>query len=90
MVARYLRNRPIRGAFEVTELTLLVLIFAGLPVVSRADEHVTMDLIDRVLPQVSTGTVFRGVIPFFTADCLRLAILIPFPVISTYLPSPMK
>jgi C4-dicarboxylate transporter DctM subunit len=43
-----------------------------------------------LLPQVSTGTVFRGVLPFFTADCIRLAILIAFPVISTYLPSLMK
>jgi TRAP-type C4-dicarboxylate transport system permease small subunit len=50
VVARYLINRPIRGAFEITELTLLVLIFAGLPLVSRADEHVTMDFIDRILP----------------------------------------
>ena len=51
VVARYLFNRPIRGAFEVTELLLLVLIFAGLPLVSHADEHVTMDFIDRILPQ---------------------------------------
>ena len=50
VVARYLINRPIRGAFEITELTLLVLIFAGLPLVSHADEHVTMDFIDRILP----------------------------------------
>ena len=50
VVARYLLNKPIRGAFEVTELALLVLIFAGLPLVSHADEHVTMDFIDRVLP----------------------------------------
>jgi TRAP-type transport system small permease protein len=50
VVARYLVNRPIRGGFELTELTLLVLIFAGLPLVSRADEHVTMDFIDRLLP----------------------------------------
>jgi TRAP-type C4-dicarboxylate transport system permease small subunit len=50
VVARYLFNRPIRGAFEVTELLLLVLIFAGLPLVSHADEHVTMDFIDRILP----------------------------------------
>jgi TRAP-type C4-dicarboxylate transport system permease small subunit len=40
---------PLRGGFEVTELMLLVLIFAGLPLVSHADEHVTMDFIDRVL-----------------------------------------
>jgi len=50
VVARYLLNRPIRGAFEITELGLLVLIFAGLPLVSHADEHVTMDFIDRILP----------------------------------------
>src|ERR1043165_9608954 len=50
VVARYLFNRPIRGAFELTELGLLVLIFAGLPLVSHADEHVTMDFIDRILP----------------------------------------
>jgi TRAP-type C4-dicarboxylate transport system permease small subunit len=50
VVARYLLNRPIRGAFEITELALLVLIFAGLPLVSHADEHVTMDFIDRILP----------------------------------------
>src|SRR5690606_35366943 len=49
VVARYLFNRPIRGGFEVTELLLLVLIFAGLPLVSHADEHVTMDFIDRLL-----------------------------------------
>ena len=47
VLARYLFNRPIRGAFEVTELLLLVLIFAGLPLVSHADEHVTMDFAER-------------------------------------------
>jgi TRAP-type C4-dicarboxylate transport system permease small subunit len=51
VVGRYLLNKPIRGAFEVTELALLVLIFAGLPLVSHADEHVTMDFIDRILPE---------------------------------------
>jgi TRAP-type C4-dicarboxylate transport system permease large subunit len=39
-----------------------------------------------LLPQVSTGSVFRGVLPFMTADVIRLAILIAFPVISLYLP----
>jgi TRAP-type transport system small permease protein len=49
VVARYLFNRPLRGAFEVTELMLLVLIFAGLPLVSFTDEHAVMDFVDRVL-----------------------------------------
>jgi tripartite ATP-independent transporter DctM subunit len=43
-----------------------------------------------LLPQVPTGTVFRGVMPFMFADCVRLAILIAFPIISLYLPSLMK
>ena len=60
VVARYLLNRPIRGAFEITELTLLVLIFAGLPLVSHADEHVTMDFIDRILPARLVGAWIRA------------------------------
>lgn len=49
VVARYVFNRPLRGAFEVTELLLVVLIFAGLPLVSYAGEHAVMDFIDRLL-----------------------------------------
>ena len=49
VVLRYVFNRPLRGGFEVTELMLLALIFAGLPLVTHAGEHVTMDLIDRWL-----------------------------------------
>jgi TRAP-type transport system small permease protein len=49
VVGRYVFNWPLRGAFEVTELLLLTLIFAGLPLASRADEHVTLDFIDMVL-----------------------------------------
>jgi TRAP-type C4-dicarboxylate transport system permease small subunit len=51
VVGRYVLSRPVRGAFEVTELMLLVLIFAGLPLVSFADEHAVMDFVDRVLPE---------------------------------------
>lgn len=49
VVSRYLFNWPLRGAFELTELGLLVLIFAGLPLASRRGEHVTLDFIDKVL-----------------------------------------
>ena len=56
VVARYAFNRPLRGAFEVTELMLLVLIFAGLPLVSFSDEHAVMDFVDRVLgPRAQRG-----------------------------------
>ena len=61
VVARYLFNFPLRGGFEVTELMLLVLIFAGLPLVSHADEHVTMDFIDRLLPEAGRRFLVRAV-----------------------------
>ena len=60
VVARYLFNFPLRGGFEITELMLLVLIFAGLPLVSHADEHVTMDFIDRMLPPRALLLVVRA------------------------------
>jgi TRAP-type transport system small permease protein len=47
---RYLFNAPLQGSFEVTELMLVVLIFAALPLVSRREEHVVMDFLDRFLP----------------------------------------
>jgi len=61
VVMRYLLNRPIRGGFELSELALLVLIFAGLPLVSHADEHVTMDFVDRILPRRARDLVVRAV-----------------------------
>jgi C4-dicarboxylate transporter DctM subunit len=38
-------------------------------------------------PTVSLATVFRGVLPFWAADILRLALLVVFPQISLFLPS---
>jgi tripartite ATP-independent transporter DctM subunit len=49
-----------------------------------------MFVLKTLLPEVSTGTVFRGVMPFMWADVLRLAILVAFPIISLWLPSLMR
>jgi tripartite ATP-independent transporter DctM subunit len=43
-----------------------------------------------VLPEVSTGTIFRGVMPFFVMDIFRIAVLAAFPIISIWLPSHMR
>ncbi len=67
VVARYLFDFPLRGGFEITELMLLVLIFAGLPLVSHADEHVTMDFIDRMLPRGAVIPLARVVHAFCAA-----------------------
>ena len=76
VVARYLFNFPLRGAFEITELMLLVLIFAGLPLVSHADEHVTMDFIDHMLPAPVLRTLNRAVHALCSAVMFFLAWLI--------------
>lgn len=73
VVGRYLLNRPIRGAFEVTELALLVLIFAGLPLVSHGDEHVTMDFIDRLLGERSRRLWIRAMHALVAAIMFFLA-----------------
>ena len=49
-----------------------------------------MFVLKTLLPQVSTGTVFSGVLPFMCADILRLAILIAVPWLSLWLPSLMR
>jgi TRAP-type transport system small permease protein len=76
VVARYLFNRPIAGAFEVTELLLLVLIFAGLPLVTYADEHALMDFIDRLLGPRGTGVLERAVQALCAAVMFLLAWLV--------------
>jgi tripartite ATP-independent transporter DctM subunit len=40
-----------------------------------------------LLPNVSTGTIYRGVTPFVVADIVRLVILISLPILSTWLPT---
>jgi len=47
-------------------------------------------VLSALIPEVSTRTVFRGVMPFVAIDCVRLAILIAFPIITTWLPDLMK
>jgi TRAP-type C4-dicarboxylate transport system permease small subunit len=61
IVSRYLFSWPLRGAFEVTELLMLTLIFAGLPLASRAGEHVTLDFVDLLLGPNGQQLVRRAV-----------------------------
>ena len=42
-----------------------------------------------VVGDVSTGTIFRGVTPFWIADLFRLALLVAIPAIVLFLPSQM-
>jgi len=71
VTGRYLFNRPVRGAFEVTELMLVVLIFAGLPLVSYADEHALMDFVDRLL-RAPARRVLEGLVHLVCAAVMLL------------------
>jgi TRAP-type C4-dicarboxylate transport system permease small subunit len=47
VVGRYLFNRPMKGAFELTEVLMAALIFAALPAITARREHIAVDLLDR-------------------------------------------
>ena len=51
VVGRYLFNKPIFGAYELVEVLMGGLIFAGLPLVSRAQQHISVDFIATLLPK---------------------------------------
>ncbi|HZP79894.1 MAG TPA: TRAP transporter permease [Pseudolabrys sp.] len=46
-------------------------------------------VIKSVVQDVDFATIFKGVLPFIITDLIRLAILISFPIIATWLPSRM-
>jgi TRAP-type C4-dicarboxylate transport system permease small subunit len=50
VIGRYFFGMPVYGAFEMTEMLLASLIFAGLPLVTLRDDHITVDLLDPVVP----------------------------------------
>jgi TRAP-type transport system small permease protein len=50
VIGRYFFARPIYGGFEMTEMLLAALIFAGLPLVTLRDDHVTVDVLDPFMP----------------------------------------
>ena len=76
VVARYVFSRPVRGAFEVTELMLVVLIFAGLPLVSFSEEHAVMDFVDKLLGPRGLAWLRRAVEAVCAGVMLLLAWLV--------------
>jgi TRAP-type C4-dicarboxylate transport system permease small subunit len=50
VLGRKFFSRSIPGSFEVTELLMVVVIFAALPLVSQRGEHVMFDSLDAITP----------------------------------------
>ena len=51
VVGRYIFSKPIFGAYELVEVLMGWLIFAGLPLVSRAQQHISVDFVSALLPE---------------------------------------
>lgn len=59
VVGRYLFASPLPGAFELTEVLLGLIVFAGLPIVTWRSEHVTVDLLTVRLPAPTRRLLVR-------------------------------
>jgi TRAP-type C4-dicarboxylate transport system permease small subunit len=51
VVGRDLFNRPLPGSSEITEILMAILIYAGLPVVSQRNAHISVDMFGSVVPR---------------------------------------
>jgi len=51
VIGRYFLNRPLPGSSEITEIMMAVLIYAGLPVVSQRNAHISVDLFGSLTPK---------------------------------------
>jgi len=50
VIGRYVFNSPIMGAYEITEILMGLMIFGGLPLVSRARGHIAIAFLAAALP----------------------------------------
>ena len=68
VVARYLFNRPISGAFELVEVMLTLLVFLAFPASIRFDSHIKVELIN------SFGSLKADRLILFAAPLAGIAI----------------
>ncbi|MFV0302904.1 MAG: TRAP transporter small permease [Paracoccus sp. (in: a-proteobacteria)] len=59
VIARYFLNAPIKGAFELTEILLVCLVFLAMPLAMLSNAHVEVELWE---PKSALGESIRAVI----------------------------
>ena len=59
---RYLVNRPVPGVTELVQYTMVLLVFAGLPIVTHRRAHISVSLMDNAFIESLNGK--------FRAECL--------------------
>jgi TRAP-type C4-dicarboxylate transport system permease small subunit len=71
VTGRKLLTRPVYGAYEITEFLMGTLIFSALPLVTAREGHVTIDVLDHLIPtrfarwqQVIVGTIASATLAF--------------------------
>lgn len=69
VVGRYFLNRPLAGAFELTELAMGAMVFFSLPLVTLRREQVTVDLLAGAVP-VRWQRWQRALFDLVAAACL--------------------
>ena len=69
VVGRYFLNRPLAGAFELTELAMGAMVFFSLPLVTLRREQVTVDLLAGAVP-VRWQRWERALFDLVAAACL--------------------
>ncbi|MGB7241609.1 MAG: TRAP transporter small permease [Sulfitobacter sp.] len=83
VIARYVLNAPIQGAFELTEVLLVFLVFCAMPLTTRTGGHIEVELWEPTsragnglrlfLASLCGLTVFGGLAYQLTEHAQRLA-----------------
>ena len=73
VIGRKFLSQSIPGSLELTELLMVIVIFAGLPLVSMRGENVVFDTLDNVLPRWALTLQKATVNLLCTAAMLGLA-----------------
>lgn len=71
VISRYVLNAPISGAFEVVQYLMGILVFAGLPVTTASDNHLSVSLIPKDLSGLK-GRIHRSFVCCVSAVGLLL------------------
>lgn len=57
VIGRYVFNNPIPGAIELTQISMAILVFAVMPVVTWRGGHIVVDLLDSYLSPIVLKTL---------------------------------
>ncbi len=71
VIGRRLIGKPIYGANDITEHLMALVVFAGLPLVTAAGAHLTIDLLDKLVSQ-SWMAWWRGLVALLVTIVLAV------------------